>query len=463
MAIIDWLRVNWLDIAIPVFVFLGVFFVSLWLRRVAYGALERWLKERKSEIAQIVIPITKGPFLHWLLILGAYIALRVSVLEPQWQALGGRILASIFIAYLGWILIRLSREFIKFYLNKTKASQRVITVTTTVTQVTIIVVGILILLELWWAPVTPILIVMIAAIVVAILAFRDTFPELASSFQLTQQKQIKTGDLIRLESGEEGHVEEITWRNTQIRTLDGNIIIIPNTKLMQTTIINYGKQPKVATEPFQFSTRLHLKELTGLSASNLSELVGRLNEVPDAVVYYHTHSFVEEYQFLTPEPTNDFALWVQDALGYDILAERLASIDTFEFSTIGALRQRIIGVIQDFLAQPLIKSGASEREAPPGDEFHFIKSISIVLPTPYVAHNLREFVSMLRRVSIGSLFFHIFEARLRLQRGTNDFSLWLEECLGEKELAEQITRLDPYNYTMENLREIITQLCEKKL
>jgi hypothetical protein len=175
-------------------------------------------------------------------------------------------------------------------------------------------------------------------------------------------------------------------------------------------------------------------------------------------VYYHTHSFVEEYQFLTPEPTNDFALWVQDALGYDILAERLASIDTFQFPTIGALRQMIVAVIQDFLAET-----SHEREAPLGNEFHFIKSISVVLPTPYVAHNMREFVGILRRVSMGSLYFHIFEAKLRLQRGTNDFSLWLEDCLEEKELAEQITRLDPYNYTMENLREIIIRLCEKRL
>ena len=458
MAIIAWLRVNWLNIAIPVFVFLGVFFVSLWLRRVVYNALERWLKEGKTEIGKIIISVTRGPFLHWLLILGAYIALQVSAFEPQWKSLGGKILASIFIAYFGWILIRLSREFVQFYLNKTKAPQRVIMVTISIVQVTIIVIGVLILLELWGAPMTPILIVLIAAIVVAILVFRDIFPSLVSGFQLTQQKQIKTGDLIRLESGEEGRVEEITWRNTQIKTLEGNTIIIPNTKVMQTTIINYGRQPKVAKEPFQFSTRLHLKELTGLNAHNLSQLVSRLKEVPDAVVYYHTHNFVEEYQFLTPQPTNDFALWVQDALGYDILAERLASIDTFEFPTIEALRQMISAVIQDFLAQT-----SNEREAPLGNEFHFIKSISVILPTPYIAHNLRDFVGILRRISMDSLYFHIFEAKLRLQRGTNDFSLWLEDCLGEEELAEQITRLDPYNYTMENLREIIIQLCEKKL
>lgn len=458
MVVIDWLRVNWAHITVPVLVFLGVFFVSLWLRRISYNALERWLKEKRAEIGRIVVSITRKPFLHWLLILGAYIAVQTSVLAPQWKSLSGQILASIFIAYFGWILIRLSRELILIYLNRAKVPDKAISATTSVTQVTIIVLGVLILLGLWGVPMAPILIALVAAIVVAILVFRDVFPSLVSGFQLAQQKQIKIGDFIRLESGEEGRVEGMTWRNTQIKTLDGNMVIIPNTTLVQTTITNYGKELKVATEPFQFSTRLDLKELTGLAARNLTELVSGLKEVPDAVVYYHTHSFVEEYQFLTPEPANDFALWVQDALGYDILAEKLASIDTLEFPTIEGLKARIVGVIQDFLAQT-----SNEREAPPGNEFHFIKSISIILPTPYVAHNLREFINILRRISIGSLYFHIFEARLRLQRGTNDFSIWVEDCLGENELGEQIARLDPYNYTLENLRETIIRLCEKRL
>ena len=152
MAIIDWLRISWLYIAVPVLVFLGVFSISLWLRRLTYNAIERWLKERKTEINTTIVSVTRGPFLHWLLILGAYIALRVSVLEPEWKSLGGKILASIFIAYFGWILIRLSRELIiSLYPNKTKVPGRAITVTTNVAQVTIIVIGVLILLELWGA------------------------------------------------------------------------------------------------------------------------------------------------------------------------------------------------------------------------------------------------------------------------------------------------------------------------
>ncbi len=124
-------------------------------------------------------------------------------------------------------------------------------------------------------------------------------------------KSIKVGDS-QLESGEEGRVEEITWRNTQIRTLEGSTIIIPNAKLIQTTN-NYGKQPKLAKQPFQFSTRLHLRELH-VHAGNLSQLASNLKEVPEAVVYYHTHNLLRNTNFLLLS-TNDFALWVRDALG----------------------------------------------------------------------------------------------------------------------------------------------------
>jgi hypothetical protein len=201
-----------------------------------------------------------------------------------------------------------------------------------------------------------------------------------------------------------------------------------------------------------------LKELTGLKASNLTELVKVLKEVPDPVIYYHTHNFLEEHHYLTPEPANDFALWVSDELGDEVLGEKLASIDTFDFPTIGALRARIEGVIRDYLSKK-----PDGRTAHEGREFHFIKSISFILPTSYVAHDLREFVEVLRQVSLNSLSYHIFEARLRLKKGVNDFSIWIEDCLGDKDLADRLAYLDPYNYTLESLRSTIIQLIEKRI
>ncbi|MDO9027748.1 MAG: DUF5752 family protein, partial [Candidatus Roizmanbacteria bacterium] len=62
-----------------------------------------------------------------------------------------------------------------------------------------------------------------------------------------------------------------------------------------------------------------------------------------------------------------------------------------------------------------------------------------------------------------SLYFHIFESRLRLHRGVNDFSIWLQDCLDEKELSDKIAVLDPYNYTIEGLRSLIIQLIEGQI
>jgi hypothetical protein len=150
---------------------------------------------------------------------------------------------------------------------------------------------------------------------------------------------------------------------------------------------------------------------------------------------------------------------VDDAIGDSVLAEKLASIDTFGFSSVSTLKARIRDVIKGYL----IENPNEERKVQEGREFHFIKSISVVLPTPYFAHDLREFVEVLRKVTIYSLYFHIFEARLRLEKGNNDFSIWFRDCLEENDLADKIAQLDPYSYTLEGLRMKIIQYIEKRI
>jgi hypothetical protein len=60
-------------------------------------------------------------------------------------------------------------------------------------------------------------------------------------------------------------------------------------------------------------------------------------------------------------------------------------------------------------------------------------------------------------VSNVSLYFHFFEARLRLDRKTNDFSYWLEQQ-GARDLAGAIDRLDPYIMTLDELRSRIVDI-----
>src|SRR3989338_7813231 len=146
-----------------------------------------------------------------------------------------------------------------------------------------------------------------------------------------------------------------------------------------------------AKEPFKFYTRLHLSELTGLRADTLEELLNLIKKVPGSSIYHHTHRFLQQHQYLSPEPPNDFSFWVTNVLGEAKLGEKLSSIDTVQFSTIRALREKIISVVENYLSEnPLAK----KKFAKEGEEFHFIKSVSFVLQTHFSVHTLEEFAEI---------------------------------------------------------------------
>ena len=205
-------------------------------------------------------------------------------------------------------------------------------------------------------------------------------------------------------------------------------------------------------KPFRFYTRLNLVELLGRQAKNIAGLLEGLRQVPGSSIYYHTHRFLQQHHYLSPEPPNDFAFWVTNSLGVDALGERLASVDTCKFRSIRSLREKFIEILESYLHE----QNSRNTDCQEGEEFHFMSCRTFILPTAYEARDLKEFREMLQKVSINSIYFHIFEARLRLERGENDFSNWLEE-IGRKKLAREISRLDPYTITLEGLRKKLIQ------
>ncbi|MBI4354368.1 MAG: hypothetical protein HY595_03945 [Candidatus Omnitrophica bacterium] len=215
-----------------------------------------------------------------------------------------------------------------------------------------------------------------------------------------------------------------------------------------------------AVTPFQFYTSFVLQEATGFRAATLPRLVKLLHRVPEACIYHHTHYFLLSHHYLTPEPTHDFAYWVTEVLGDEALGERLASIDILEFNSLAKIRVILVKTIEDHLAQ---HPTARFRFVSEGEEFFFIKSVQVVMPTQETASSLAEFAEALSRVSLSSLYFHIFDARLRLGRSTNDFARWCEEQLGETTLAKELIALDPYAHSLEALRSMIIALVRQRV
>jgi len=209
---------------------------------------------------------------------------------------------------------------------------------------------------------------------------------------------------------------------------------------------------------FEFRSLLNLTLLTGLRARDLAELVQHMRTVPGAVIYHHTHHFLVQHQFLSPEPPNDFAYWVSNILLEERLGEELAAVDLLRFPTLRDLRNALIHVIQEFLDR-----SSNLRTAPAGEEFHFMESVSYVVPTGVLALDLADFREGLKRVSLSSIAYHMFDARLRLEKGDNDFSRWLEHSQGERQLAEAFRKVDPYTHTQDGLRRRLITMVSKRI
>lgn len=215
-----------------------------------------------------------------------------------------------------------------------------------------------------------------------------------------------------------------------------------------------------ARETFHFNTRLSISELTGLKAHNLQQLLDHLKEVPGSCIFHHTHRFLQHHLYLSPEPPNDFAYWVANSLGDDRLAEALASIDIVRLESIRIIREKIISTIEDYLKA---NTQARQRFASENEAFYFVKSVSFVFSTNKTANDLAEFAEQFKTVTMDSIYFHMFEARLRMELGDNDFSRWLAESVGDKALAEKISSLDPYTCTADDLRRNILKPIERRL
>lgn len=71
------------------------------------------------------------------------------------------------------------------------------------------------------------------------LALQDTLSNLFAGVHILVERPFAVGDYIKLDGGEEGYVADIGWRNTRIRKLQNNIVIVPNNKLSQSVITNF--------------------------------------------------------------------------------------------------------------------------------------------------------------------------------------------------------------------------------
>jgi len=214
--------------------------IGIIFQRVILSKLRRLALKTKWKGDDIIINALKGAVvLLFFTLLGLYGAISVSPLSGNFSHLLQSIILVIIILSITWLLTNIATGFLKLYADRFKDAIPQSTIFKNLTKIVIITIGFLIILQTLGISITPILTALGVGGLAVALALQDTLSNLFSGLHIILSRQVKTGDYIKLESGEEGYIMDITWRNTTIRMIPHNIIIVPNSKLASIIITNY--------------------------------------------------------------------------------------------------------------------------------------------------------------------------------------------------------------------------------
>jgi hypothetical protein len=214
---------------------------------------------------------------------------------------------------------------------------------------------------------------------------------------------------------------------------------------------------RTALEPFQFFTVAHVSRSGHLLARTVRELLYGLERCSDESIYHHMVESMGSEEFLNNSAANDFAKWVKSSLHCGGLPELLESLDERYYTSISEMRADLCAVVRDYIAA-YPECGEESAPAP----FRFCEGLELTVPLNRSARNLEELRDSIQNVNVESFYLHFVASSSRLEAQTNDYSNWLQECLGLNELASRLNQIDLTDTTLLAAREKVVQLLDEE-
>jgi small-conductance mechanosensitive channel len=273
----------------PLLVFLITFGAAFLVRRLFLGGLESWSRRAQTRTVAAVREALRGPTHIWCLILAIHFAIQSSDLPARFTERAPEVLQVLFITSLTLMCMRIAGETVRNFGGQIPGALPVTTLSQNLAQLAVLIIGILIGLRIIGIEITPILTALGVGGLAVALALQDTLANLFAGFYISVARQIRPGDYIKLQTGEEGYVTDISWRATALRSLSNNMVIVPNAKLAQSNITNFHLPEKrmgtsvVVNVAYDSDIAQVERVLLDVATRGLAEIPGMAPEPPPSV------------------------------------------------------------------------------------------------------------------------------------------------------------------------------------
>lgn len=316
----DWL--SWIDwthlmemLFIPICILAASLTVGIMLNKLINRRIENHLNIDENSWFYIFINALRGVPVSLCLVVGLYwIVNTINIIEPLTR-LFSYILFTVIILSITRVAARTINGFISLHIESSQQKLPKTTLLNTILNVVIYAMGVLVVLQYYGISIAPILTAMGVGGMAVALALQETLANIFSGLHLILSKQLRLDDYIKLSTGEEGRVTDITWRFTAIVPAGGgNMIVIPNQKIASSNITNYSMPRKdiVISIPVGVAYDSDLDKVERVTLDVAKEVMAQIDKdvKMEPAVRFHTfgessidfnvvlHSSYFEHQFL---------------------------------------------------------------------------------------------------------------------------------------------------------------------
>lgn len=233
---------------------LGVLLASLALGRIAAYFLHQQAERLKSKARMIVLGMLvdciADPVKLLLLAGGLYVASTFMSLAGTLHTFWLQACKTLAVLAAGWFIFRLV-DLVEFYLRRwtsktdTQLDDQLVPLIRKSLRVFVVIVAVLFIAQNVFAWDVGAL---IAGLGIGGLAFalaaKDTIANLFGSVTIFADRPFQLGDRVKV-GGKDGMIEEVGFRSTRIRTLDGHRVTVPNSIIANETIENVSSRPAI--------------------------------------------------------------------------------------------------------------------------------------------------------------------------------------------------------------------------
>lgn len=218
--------------------------LGLLVDRVLLGYLRRLAARSAWEGDDVIIHAVHGVAALWFAIGGLYFALVSLAPPPEVLVPAQKVVIFLLLFSATVVLARIGAGLAGLYSRRAVGADRSVSIFVYFAKLLVYIIGFLVILQSFGVSITPILTALGVGGLAVALALQDTLSNLFAGLGIIAVQKVRVGEFIKLDSGQEGYVTDISWRYTEIRQLSNNMILVPNSKLAGAIVTNYHRPEK---------------------------------------------------------------------------------------------------------------------------------------------------------------------------------------------------------------------------